>query len=137
MAGAHFVAIHSAKREVEGTEANSAVNSVAPPVGEEIMVSARENSVFHSSSVGASVPGYEERATSILLILVGMVTFFVARRVNDEPMAKRLDLDPPDRMLPETDIVGSIRMERIVYISRIMGSALGPPTNGDDSGYRD
>ena len=49
-------------------------------------------------------------------------------------MASRLDLDPPDRMFPETEIVGSIRMERIVYMSRIMGSSLGPPTNGDDSG---
>ena len=60
----------------------------------------------------------------------------LANRNREEPTDNRLDLfpSPPDSTLPETDIVGSIRIERMVYMSRMMGSFRGPPTKGDDSG---
>ena len=66
--------------------------------------------------------------------LSGKLIFPNPKRVAAAPIARRFDLDPPESMLPDTDRVGSIRIERIVYISRIMGSRRGPPMKGDDSG---
>jgi hypothetical protein len=59
MTGAHLVAIHSAKRVVDGTAANSAANNVAPPVGEEIISVARWNLSFHFKSVGGIDSGIQ------------------------------------------------------------------------------
>lgn len=51
------------------------------------------------------------------------------------PTAKRFDrVSPPPPTLPDIEMVGSIRADRNVYISRTVGSRRGPPMNGDDSG---
>mmetsp|Transcript_239 Transcript_239/g.521 ORF Transcript_239/g.521 Transcript_239/m.521 type:complete len:434 (-) Transcript_239:40-1341(-) len=146
MAGAHFEAIHSARRRTLGTEPNSAVKRVAPPDGEERRSKRRVNWVCHSSSVGASVPLKEvtdmsRRAGSwsswpwALERLEGRDILRRARREAASPMERRLVLDPsPERTLPEMEMVGSIRMERMVYMSRMVGSMRGPPMKGEDSG---
>mmetsp|Transcript_31018 Transcript_31018/g.46776 ORF Transcript_31018/g.46776 Transcript_31018/m.46776 type:complete len:215 (+) Transcript_31018:311-955(+) len=133
IAGAHFVAIHSANRFVEGTDENSALNKLAPPLGEAINSITRLNSLFHSSSVGVSVPAKDDRDTSIPLFF-GTSIFSIPKREATAPTATRFVLDPPAITLPDKDIVGSILIERMVYISRRIGSRRGPPMNGDDSG---
>ena len=90
--------IHSANRAVEGTDENSALNSTAPPDGEESMPNARENSAFHSSSVGGSEPGYELKAISIAFTLLVVPTWFIANLLNEEPTLNLFDFDPPDMM---------------------------------------
>lgn len=70
----------------------------------------------------------------------------ILNRATASAIANRFDLnvipsddDDDDDVEEEDDfvdekMVGSIRTDRIVYISRSTGSRLGPPMKGDDSG---
>mmetsp|Transcript_4569 Transcript_4569/g.6497 ORF Transcript_4569/g.6497 Transcript_4569/m.6497 type:complete len:266 (+) Transcript_4569:464-1261(+) len=130
-AGAHLVAIQSARRSTSGTEENDASNNCAPAPDESIF-STRPNSSSHVSSGTSFLPLCDERNTSS------------PSAAETDPRAMRAAASPTERrdvrelllfrVLPETESVGSTRTERIEYSSQRTGSRRGPPMRGEKSG---